>query len=113
MCQFLLLPHFVKRLKKFTKKYRHLKDSLQTTLQNFQKSQAISLGNNVYKLRLSSPDISRGKNKSFRLIIYIIEIRKTIVPVTLFYKGDQSNITKKEINDHLEQILIELESVDI
>jgi len=37
-----------------------------------------------------------------------IEADKYLVPVCIYFKGDREDITKKEINDHLEIILFEL-----
>lgn len=107
MYQYLILPHFKKQLKQLSKKYRYLKDEIVSTLENFEKSKEQSLGNNLYKIRVKSKDIRRGKGKSFRLIVFIVEIQSYIVPITLYYKGDKKDISIKEINDHLEIIILE------
>ena len=106
MYQYLILPNFKKQLKKLSKKYRNLKDEVIFTLKSFEKSKEQSLGNNLYKIRVKSKDIKRGKNKSFRLVIYIIEAQDYIIPVTVYYKGDKTDLTTKEINNHLEIILL-------
>ena len=77
-------------------------------MQNFRKEANPHLGHNVYKVRLKTKDIHRGKSKSFRLLVLIVEVDQYIVPMTLYFKGDQENITKKELNNHLENILWEL-----
>lgn len=107
MYQYLILPHFKKQLKQLSKKYRRLKDETVSTLKNFEKSKEQSLGNNLYKIRVKSKDIKRGKDKSFRLIVFIIEIQNYIVPITLYYKGDKKDMSVKEINSHLEIIILE------
>lgn len=111
MLQPLLLPHFKKQLKRLLKKYPRLQNSLIETLETFQKQNEVHLGRNIYKVRLQSKDISRGKNKSFRLIVLLIEIEGLLVPVTVYFKGDKANISKQELNDHLETILFELRQV--
>ena len=108
MHQPIILPHFYKQLKQYAKKYRHLKSSIIETLENFNKKQHTSLGKNVYKIRLKTKDISKGKSKSFRLIVLLIEVKNYIVPMTLYFKGKQASITKKEINRHLKIILEKL-----
>ena len=108
MYQIIISSHFRKQLKSYAKKYRHLKNEVITVLENFNKRQNVHLGNNVYKIRLKTKDIPKGKNKSFRLIILIIEIEKFIAPIVLYFKGNQENISKKEINDKMEAILFEL-----
>jgi mRNA-degrading endonuclease RelE of RelBE toxin-antitoxin system len=107
MHEYLILPHFKKQLKQLSKKYRHLKDEIIVTLEAFDKTQHQSLGNNLYKIRVKSKDIKRGKDKSFRLIVFIIEMQSYIVPITIYYKGDRKDISAKEVNDHLEIILLE------
>jgi len=113
MCQSIILPHFKKQLKRYTKKYRHLKEAVISILENFDKRQHIHLGRNVYKVRLKTKDIARGKSKSFRILVFVIEAEKYLVPICIYFKGDQEDITKKEINDHLEIILFELRVEDM
>jgi len=108
MYQIIISSCFRKQLKSYAKKYRHLKNEVIAVLENFNKQQNVCLGNNVYKIRFKTKDIPKGKNKSFRLIILVIEIEKFIVPIVLYFKGNQDNISKKEINDRIETILFEL-----
>lgn len=110
MYQAIILPHFHRQIKHYSKKYRSLKDSIIELLENFQKTQHTHLGNSIYKVRLSVKEITRGKSKSFRLITLIVEIKKYIVPIAIYFKGDRQNLTQKEINDHLEIALLELQS---
>lgn len=108
MLQPLLLPHFKKQLKKLLKKYPHLQNSLIETLEKFQKQNETHLGKNIYKVRLQSRDIHKGKRNSFRLIVLLLEVEGFLIPITLYFKGDLADIKKQEINDHLETILFEL-----
>jgi hypothetical protein len=108
MYQPVVLPHFTRQLKRHTKKYRHLKEAVIGFLDNFDKRQGAHLGKNVYKLRLQTKDIPRGKSTSFRIIVFVVEFEKYVVPIAIYFKGDQEDITKKEINTHLEVIIWEL-----
>lgn len=107
MYQYLILPHFKKQLKLLCKKHRHLKNDLIKLLENFDKSQSKSLGNSLYKIKMKSQDIPRGKNKSFRLILFILETKNYIIPTMIYYRGEKDNVSVKEINRHLETILFE------
>lgn len=107
MYQIIILPHFRKSLKRY-KKHRHLLDDVFYILKNFDKNRNIHIGKNVYKIRFSPKDLPKGKSKSFRLIVMLIEIEKFLVPITLYYKGNTVNITKKEISKHIKIILSEL-----
>ena len=109
----IVLPHFRKQLKRHLKKYRDLKQAIFVVLENFDKRQADSLGANIYKIRFTTKSLARGKSKSFRLIVLIMEIEKYLIPITFYFKGDKTDITEKEINQHLENILIELDLLDV
>ncbi|MCK5510587.1 type II toxin-antitoxin system RelE/ParE family toxin [Candidatus Parcubacteria bacterium] len=108
MYQIIISPCFRKQLKKYAKKYRCLKNEIILVLENFDKQLWTHIGNNAYKIRLKIKDIPKGKSKSFRLVILIIETEKFITPIVLYFKGDRENISKKEINDMIEEILFEL-----
>ena len=110
MYRAIFLPHFLQQLGQLAKKYFHLRDAVGSTLDAFQKDRAISLGNRLYKLRVASKDIPRGKSKSFRLIVLLLETDSSVVPITLYFKGDRQDMAKREMNDHLQVILLELES---
>ena len=105
--QTIILPAFRKELKPYIKKFRSLKDSIIDLLDNFNHAQHINLGNGIYKIRLKIKEIPKGKSKSFRLIVLIMEIEKYLVPITIYFKGDQEDITKKELNTKLEAVLSE------
>ena len=109
MYQTIILPHFQRQLKPYTKKYRNLKEAVIKELEQFLKNKHTPLGGNIYKMRIKSKDLPRGKSKSFRLIVLVVELDKYLVPLTVYFKGGQEDITKKEINNHLETILLELQ----
>lgn len=110
MYRVVILPHFKRQAKPYTKKYRHLKNALIKALETFRPDQHAALGNGVYKVRVQSKDIPRGKSKSFRLIVLLVEVDQLLVPITLYFKGDQATISKKELSDHVEIILFELQT---
>ena len=108
MYKIIILPHFGKTLNFYAKKYRHIPEDVAQTLEGFRKDSAASLGQNVYKIRLRSRDLNKGKSKSFRLVVLVIEVENYLVPITIYFKGDQGDISKKEISDELEMIKFDL-----
>lgn len=106
----LTTDYFFRQSKRLCKKYPHLKADIIACVRNFDERFATHLGNNIYKLRLKSSDIPRGKSKSFRLIVLIFELEKLLTPLTLYYKGDRSNVTDEEIESHVQSVLSELRS---
>ena len=95
--QTILLPHFKRQLKPLVKKHRDLPVALLKELGNFSKEAHVHLGRGIYKIRLSTKSLARRKNKGFRLIILLLEIKEWIVPITLYAKSDASNLSLKEL----------------
>lgn len=111
MHQVYLADHFLRQLKFYLKKYRNLEKDLIITLQNFILANAVPLGRKLYKIRLKSSDIPRGRSKSFRLIVFLLEVQHIIVPVTLYFKGARQDINEKEIEYHLAMVLADIQSL--
>ena len=95
MRKIIILPHFRRQLKPYLKKHRRLKEDVIFILENFNEKHHIHLGNNIFKIRLKARDIPKGKNKSFRLILLLTKTEKFLVPLVIYFKGDQEDITKK------------------
>lgn len=111
MYQVYLADHFLRQLKFYLKKYRNLENDLVATLQNFTLSSTMPLGRKLYKIRLKSSDIPRGKSKSFRLIVFLLEVKNVIVPIALYFKGERQDISEKEIEYHLAMVLADIKSL--
>lgn len=109
----IILPSFKRQLKPYLKKHQDLKEELIFCLENFDKKNAVFLGSNVYKIRLKIKNLNKGKNKSFRVLILLIESADQLIPISIFFKGDKENLSKKEINDSLEKALGELSLRDV
>lgn len=109
----IILPYFLGHARRYTKKYPHLKSALLQALSGFDPRLHVHLGRGIYTVRLRTSDIRKGKSGSLRLIVLLIVSQHTLVPVCLYFKGDQEDITLKELNDQLEAILFELRKQDI
>jgi hypothetical protein len=108
MPEVIILPFFKKQLRPYAKKYRSLKKSLIENLNYFDKNNNIYLGQNLYKLRLRTKGLNKGKSGSFRVIILLVELKDFVVPVAIYAKSDKSNMSKKEIFYYLKRIEFEL-----
>ncbi len=64
----------------------------------------IHLGHSIYKIRLKSSDMSKGKSGSFRVIYYVIFEDSKIYLLTIYSKGEKENISWEEIERVLNQI---------
>ena len=108
MYQAIILPYFKRQLKPYLKKHRDLKQAVIDVLSSFDARQHDPLGGGIYKIRLKTKSIPKGKNKSFRLIVLVMEVDMFLVPMTVYFKGDAETVSKKELNGHLQNILFEL-----
>lgn len=55
------------------------------------------LGKKVYKVRLKSSDIGKGKRSGYRVITYVIDELQKIRILTIYAKPRKANISDKEI----------------
>jgi len=108
MHKIVITTYFKKQIKKLFRKDKDFKDELKKTLLNFNKSNSISIGNGVYKVRMKKD--GSGKSSGYRLYIFLIEVEGIIAPITVFSKNEKANLRKSEISDHLENIIAELKS---
>lgn len=107
-----ILNYFKRQLKPLVKKYRELKETVIHTLDAFNPDHHDHLGDGVHKIRLSTKSLHRGKSGAFRLIVLVVQQDKLLVPITIYFKGDRDTLSKKELNDHLQHILFELDHRD-
>jgi mRNA-degrading endonuclease RelE of RelBE toxin-antitoxin system len=55
------------------------------------------LGKKVYKIRLKSTDIGKGKRSGYRVISYVIDEQQKIRLLTIYAKPRKATISDKEI----------------
>ncbi len=108
MYQFVVPEYFRKQIKKYVKKHRSLLGDVIFCLKNFDPESHTNLGEDVYKIRLMVSDMKKGKRNSFRLIVVLVRHKDTLIPLTLYYKGDQDSISKREIQEHFKFVMREL-----
>jgi hypothetical protein len=61
------------------------------------------LSNNLYKIRLSIASKRKGKSGGSRIISYVQIIEESVLLLTIYDKGEKSNISDDEIQDILDQ----------
>ena len=105
MRQTYLSDYFLRQLKPYLKKFKNLENDLISALKNFRPETATRLGQKLYKVRLKSGDLPKGKNKSFRIIIFMAGDKTLITPITIYFKSERHNISEKDIEYHLAMVL--------
>lgn len=102
-----LTDNFKKEAKKLIKKYASLKDEiveLAETLKTNPK-QGVSLGNEVYKIRIAIASKNQGKSGGARIISFVKVENNIVYLLSIFNKGDKDSISDKEIKLLLEGFL--------
>jgi mRNA-degrading endonuclease RelE of RelBE toxin-antitoxin system len=94
---------FKQDIRELSKKYRHIRSDLQTTLEeiaqgNLIGNQISGVGYPVFKVRIKNSDINKGKSGGYRLIYYI-QSSEVIIMITIYSKSDQADISTKEIRE--------------
>ncbi len=100
-------PTFAKAFKKLKKKYRNLGqdiDRLRSILTT-NSNAGIPLGSGLYKIRLASSDIHKGKSGTFRVIYYLMLQRDRIVFLDIYTKSEKGNVPMSAIRKILDEYL--------
>ncbi len=94
---FLLPKSFLRDLKRFEKKFPLVRSDVFTALQQFDWRREISLGKGVYKIRIPSSDMKKGKSGSFRAYVYLKKTKDILVPLCLYLKSERESISQGEM----------------
>lgn len=95
--------HFKKRLKRLKKKYPHVKDDLLKVMDLFDPHEEISIGRSIYKIRIPSSDMKKGKSGGFRSYLYLYLKKDLLVPLCIYPKSETESITENELQYHFDQ----------
>ncbi len=102
-------PFFESKYKRFSKKFRNLKEELADLGKQLEKDHSIgiSLGSGIYKIRLASKDKGSGKSGGFRVVTYAVTKEGnsyTVYLITIFDKSEESSISKRVILQIIKKI---------
>lgn len=94
-----LTEQFKKEAKRLAKKYPSLKNDLQTLGEQLLDNPTIgiTLGHDVYKIRMPIASKRKGKSGGARVITFVRIVNETIYLVTIYDKGELENLTKDDI----------------
>jgi len=100
-----------RRIKKLSKKYRRIgeyyKSLIETLENNPSDSDAIpGFGNRIYKIRMSSTNMKRGKSGGFRVIYYLSN--HIVYLLTIYAKAKKEEINVKGIKAALRELDINM-----
>jgi mRNA-degrading endonuclease RelE of RelBE toxin-antitoxin system len=93
---------FIRRMKKIKKKHRHVESDVDRLIEILMRGetpgdQVPGVGEHVvYKTRLASQDLQRGKSGGFRVIYYLRTENHTFL-LTIYIKTEREDISVEEI----------------
>jgi mRNA-degrading endonuclease RelE of RelBE toxin-antitoxin system len=106
--QILFSTHFKKQLKKLKKKYPQLKSDLLDTVEKFDPKKETSIGRSIYKIRIPSSDMNKGKSGRFRSYFYLYVKKTLLLPLCIYPKSATESITENELKYHFDQTIQEV-----
>lgn len=97
-------PNFKKELKRLLKKFQSLKVEYVALLDDLAQNPTLgtSLGNNIYKIRISIASKGKGKSGGARVITFVVKAEETIYLMDIYDKSEKANVSDKEIRSHIE-----------
>ena len=101
------IPQFDREIKRLSKKYASLKRELKDLAEELKENpeKGISLGNNVFKIRLAIASKGKGKRGGARIITYFKTEQGTVYLLSIYDKSEKDSISDSEIQKLLIQIL--------
>jgi mRNA-degrading endonuclease RelE of RelBE toxin-antitoxin system len=104
---------FIRETKELRKKYRRIDEDIKAWIEQLKRGETpgdLLQGTGdyvVYKARLGSRDMQRGKSGGFRVIYYLKTETNTIM-LSIYAKTEHENIPTSEIIDSIDETLNEL-----
>lgn len=99
---------FKKQIKRLRKKYPHVVDDLLQIIETFDPNNSIVIGNGIFKIRIASRDMKKGKSGGFRAYVYVYYKKNLLVPLCIYPKSETESISENELKYHFDQTIEEL-----
>lgn len=100
--------HFKKQLKRLKKKYPQIKEDLLEELEIFNPKEKTAISRSIYKIRIGSSDMQKGKSGGFRSYIYFYLKKDLLAPLCIYPKSETESITENELKYHSDQTIQEI-----
>lgn len=100
--------YFKRQLKKLKKKFPHVKEDLLDVLETLHIENEISIGRSIYKIRVGSRDMKKGKSGAFRCYVYLYWKKELLVPLCIYTKSEKETLTENELTYHFGKTIEEV-----
>jgi mRNA-degrading endonuclease RelE of RelBE toxin-antitoxin system len=99
--------NFKKEAKRLSKKYPSLKTELTELFTELEENPTIgiSLGNDIYKIRLAIASKNKGKSGGARVLSFVKVTQTTVLLFSIYSKSEVDNLTDKQIQDLIQDYL--------
>ncbi|OGJ41940.1 hypothetical protein A3B60_04240 [Candidatus Peregrinibacteria bacterium RIFCSPLOWO2_01_FULL_39_12] len=108
MMQILITRYFLQQAKKLKRKFPHLKEDLIKNLESFVPGNEIHIKKSIFKIRIKSQDLNKGKSGGLRSYVYLYQQKNLIIPICIYFKSEQESITEKVLDFHSKKTLEEI-----
>lgn len=95
--KYLLARSFLQDIKRLKKKYPSVEQDVYDALNDFSPDHEISLGKGLFKIRVASRDLRKGKSGGFRAHLYLKKTQDILVPLSLHAKSERGSLSEAEI----------------
>jgi mRNA-degrading endonuclease RelE of RelBE toxin-antitoxin system len=97
---------FEKELKKLSKKFPSLKYEYANLISEISENPELGtdLGNHCHKIRISIASKGKGKRGGARVIIYVYIESKSVYLLTIYDKGEKSDIKTNELKEIIKSL---------
>jgi mRNA-degrading endonuclease RelE of RelBE toxin-antitoxin system len=111
-----LTVRFQKDLRDLVKRYRSVRQDLQTLIEQLQSGEIpgdelTGARYQLFKVRLKNSDTRKGESSGYR-VIYYLKTSQAIILVTIYSKSDFSDVSSETIKDAITQYEQENQMVD-
>ncbi|MEW5766989.1 MAG: hypothetical protein AB1797_05090 [bacterium] len=91
--------YFKKQVRILHKSYPHIKTDLLELSRILKENPktGTAFGKGIYKIRLKSSDVSKGKSGGYRIITYVVDEEQKIWLLTIYLNPKKATITDEEI----------------
>jgi mRNA-degrading endonuclease RelE of RelBE toxin-antitoxin system len=105
--QIALTPRFKKDLRDLAKRYRSIRNDLQSLTEQLQAGetpgdQIAGIQYQIFKVRLKNSNIQKGKSGGYR-VIYYLKTDTKIILATIYSKSDLSDVSNETIEAAIAQ----------
>lgn len=100
--------HFKKQIKRLSKKFPNVQEDLLETIESIEIDKEVKIKKSIYKIRIKSSDMNKGKSGGFRSYIYLHRAVNGLIPLCIYFKSESESISNDELQSHIEMTNMEI-----